>query len=231
MSELNNLYDNTLTQSQHPFEQLLEHFNISQTPELLETIRTKYKNTIIPDTLIERIEWAINKPPKFVARSGESIVKQRKNAAIKEKTWGNSMINQTDCKQWTTKLGENLVKDILNIKGENPRKPLTKNNLSPDWETDDYIYEVKTRSWNVGGTAGEKVLGTFIKYQDIPELYEKPLKIVCVAYQEDELTNGKTVYFGDNITEKTQEILNIAKKWNIEYITFSDLVKSLFTNS
>ena len=52
-----------------------------------------------------------------------------KIAAIKEKSWGNIMINKTDCKQWTTSLGENLVKDILKIKGENPRKPLTKNNL------------------------------------------------------------------------------------------------------
>jgi hypothetical protein len=217
--------------TEHPFEQLLEHFNISRTPELLENIRTTYKDTILPDNLIERIEWAIIKPPEFVARSGEPIGSQRKIAAIKEKSWGNIMINKTDCKQWTTSLGENLVKDILKIKGENPRKPLTKNHLKPDWETDDYIYEVKTRSWNVGGTAGEKVLGTFIKYQDVPELYGKSLKIVCVAYQEEELTNGKTAYYGEKRTKKTQEILNLAKEWNIEYITFSDLVKSLLTSS
>jgi hypothetical protein len=89
------------------------------------------------------------------------------------------------------------------------------------------MYEVKTSNWWVSGTAGEKVYGTFIKYQNIPELYGKPLKIVCVAYQEEELKNGKTRYFGDNITKKTQEILDLAKSWGIEYICFSDLVSPI----
>ena len=105
------------------------------------------------------------------------------------------MIGQENNGQWTTKLGEQLVYDILNLKGENPRKPVRKGGFEPDWETDEYIYEVKTSNWWVSGTAGEKVLGTWIKYQDIPKLYGKPLKIVCVAYQEWELTYGKTQYF------------------------------------
>jgi hypothetical protein len=45
-----------------------------------------------------------------------------------------------------------------------------------------------------------------------------------VANQEEELTNGKTKYFGENITQKTQQILDLAKSWNIEYVKFSDLV-------
>ena len=89
------------------------------------------------------------------------------------------------------------------------------------------MYEVKTSNWWVSGTAGEKVYGTFIKYQNIPELYGKPLRIVCVAYQEEELLNGKTKYFGENITEKTKQILELASSWGIEYIQFSDLVSSI----
>lgn len=91
------------------------------------------------------------------------------------------------------------------------------------------IYEVKTSNWWVDGTAGEKVLGTFIKYQDIPELYGKPLKIVCVDGQEDELVNHKTKYFGENITKKTQQVLDLARSWNIEYIKFSDLVSPIIS--
>ena len=83
---------------------------------------------------------------------------------------------------------------------------------------------MKTSNWWVPGTAGEKVLGTFIKYQNIPEFYGKPLRIVCVANQEEELTNGKTKYFGETITKKTQEVLDLARSWNIEYVKFSDLV-------
>ena len=61
--------------------------------------------------------------------------------------------------------------------------------VHPDWETEDAIWEVKTRNWSVPGTAGEKILGVPYKYSDVPELYGKPLKIVCVAYQEWECTH------------------------------------------
>ena len=64
------------------------------------------------------------------------------------------------------------------------------------------------------------------KYSDIPVLYEKPLKIVCVAYQEWELINGPTKIFGE-VSENKQRFLDLAKSINIEYIKFSDLVKKL----
>tara|TARA_Y100000992_G_scaffold299661_1_gene266797 strand:- start:1454 stop:1627 length:174 start_codon:yes stop_codon:yes gene_type:complete len=55
------------------------------------------------------------------------------------------------------------------------------------------------------------------KYSDIPVLYEKPLKIVCVAYQEWELINGPTKIFGE-VSENKQRFLDLAKSINIEYI-------------
>lgn len=174
--------------------------------------------------LRERVEWALNKPAPVKKKAYETIAKQKEKLKEEEKKWGNKMNGQIDNGQWTTKLGEGLVYDVLNLRGENPKKPISKGGFEPDWETDNYIYEVKTSNWWVDGTAGEKVLGTFIKYQDIPELYGKPLRIVCVAYQEEELTNGKTKYFGENITKKTQQVLDLCKSWNIEYIKFSDLV-------
>ena len=175
-------------------------------------------------TLKERIEWALKKPDNVVKKEGVTIKQQQEKFNNEEKKWGNEMIGQENNGQWTTSLGENLVYDVLKLLGENPRKPVSKGGFQPDWETDKYIYEVKTSNWWVSGTAGEKVLGTFIKYQNIPELYDKPLKIVCVANQEEELTNGKTVYFGENITKKTRQALDLARSWNIEYIKFSDLV-------
>ena len=140
------------------------------------------------------------------------------------------MIGQENNGQWTTLLGERLVYDVLKLRGENPRKPVIKGGFAPDWETDDFIYEVKTSNWWVSGPAGEKVFGTFVKYQDIPELYGKPLKIVCLAYQEEEFTNGKTKYFGENITKKTKQVLDLAASWNIEYVKFSDLVLPVMSN-
>ena len=151
----------------------------------------------------------------------------KKAAEIKEREWGNKMISQTNNGQWTTLLGENLVYDVLTLKNENPRKVKPREGFKPDWETDTHIYEVKTSNFNVSGTAGEKVLGTFIKYQNIPKLYGKPLRIVCVAYQEYELEYGKTRYFGENVTDKTKQLLELAKTWEIEYIRFSDLINGL----
>ena len=176
--------------------------------------------------LKERIRWALTKPEAIVKQSGVTFAQQKEEAKKKEKKWGNEMIGQTNNGQWTTLLGENLVYDVLQLRGENPRKVVRRDGFEPDWETDEYMYEVKTSNWWVSGTAGEKVLGTWIKYQDIPELYGKPLKIVCVAYQEEELTNGKIKYFGD-ITEKTQRALDLAKTFEIEYIRFSDLVSPI----
>lgn len=183
-------------------------------------------NTII-NNLKDIINWATTKPDVLTIIPGITKAKQKQEKQQKEKEWGNRMIDQKNNGQWTTKLGENLVFEILKLRGENPRKVTAINGFEPDWETDNYIYEVKTSNWWVDGTAGEKVLGTWIKYQSIPELYGKPLRIVCVANQEYELEYGKVKYFGENVTEKTKQILELAKSWGIEYIRFSDLANNL----
>jgi hypothetical protein len=182
------------------------------------------------EKLEECIKWCKTKPTQ-ITKTPELTVKEQKFIKKKEENmWGNDIINK-NTGQWTTTLGENLVYDILLLKGENPRKVKKKGGFIPDWETDKYIYEVKTSNWRVDGTAGEKVLGTFIKYQDIPELYGKPLKIVCLANQEYELEFGKTPYFGEKVSPKTKQLLELAKSWDIEYIRFSDLIKDLNFNS
>ena len=181
-------------------------------------------NRVTDPNLEERIRWAITKPQPIVKKADVTMGHQKKEAQDNEKKWGNHMIGQTNNGQWTTLLGEKLVYDVLVLRGENPRKVIRKDGFEPDWETDEYIYEVKTSNWWVNGTAGEKVYGTFIKYQNIPVLYGKPLRIVCVANQEEELSSGKTRYFGENITDKTKQVLELAKSWGIEYIRFSELV-------
>lgn len=177
--------------------------------------------------LRERILWATNCPPAVVKKEGTTIKKQRDELQKQEREWGNKMISQTNNGQWTTLLGERLVFDVLHLRGENPRKVQPKNGFKPDWETDEHMYEVKTSNWWVGGTAGEKVLGTWIKYQDIAELYGKTLRIVCVANQEYELEFGKTPYFGENVSHKTKQALELAKSWGAEYMRFSDLIQGI----
>ena len=178
-----------------------------------------------------RINWALNPFPNgltsTIKRTQEKTVGQiREQANKEEKEWGNKMIGQSANSNWTTLLGEGTVKDVLTLLGHTPRKPVPKGGYNPDWETDDYIWEVKTRNWTTTGTAGEKVLGTMYKYSDIPQLYGKPLKIVCVGYQEWELTYGPTKIFGE-ISSTKQAFLDLAKKFEIEYIKFSDLVQKI----
>jgi hypothetical protein len=192
-----------------------------------EYIHIQPFNHVTYTNLQERIRWALIKPPAIVKKKGVTIAQQKKEAQDNEKKWGNDMIGQMNNGQWTTLLGEKLVYDVLQLRGENPRKVVRKNGFEPDWETDEYMYEVKTSNWWVNGTAGEKVYGTFIKYQNIPDLYGKPLRIVCVANQEDELTIGKTRYFGENITPKTKQVLELANSWGIQYMRFSELVSPI----
>ena len=116
--------------------------------------------------------------------------------------------------------------DILSFIGENPKKPKKYDNCcyQVDWEGDNYIWEVKTRSWTEPGTAGEKVLGTMYKYSDLPLIYNKPLKIVCIGYQEYELSNKNTKIWNVS-SERKKRMLELARSFDIEYIKFSDLVK------
>jgi len=191
---------------------------------IVEIVQPEQSN--ISKHLEECVTWATTKPQPIEKKEGTTISQQKKDAQDNEKKWGNEIIQQTNNGQWTTLLGEGLVFEVLKLRGENPRKVVRKDGFEPDWETDEYMYEVKTSNWWVSGTAGEKVYGTFIKYQNIPELYGKPLRIVCVANQEEELTNGKTKYFGEK-TQKTQQILDLASSWGIEYVKFSDLVSPI----
>lgn len=155
----------------------------------------------------------------------ETISQIRTQANNTEKKWGNEMIGQKSNGNWTTLLGERLVHDLLVDLGQNPRKPKRKNGYEPDWETDGCIYEIKTRNWTTSGTAGEKVPAVMYKYSDIPELYGKPLKIVCVAYQEWELTNGNTKVFGD-VSPRQQQFLDLAAGMGITYVKFSELINA-----
>jgi len=192
--------------------------------------KNKLKTKLSLEKFKKSVEWAINK--QIEPKKTENMTKTQHKEILKnkEKCWGNEIIDTKDNGQWTTKLGEYLVHDTLSYMGKNPRRVKKLNGFLPDWETDDAIYEVKTSNYYVDGTAGEKVLGTFIKYQDIPTLYNKPLYIVCVANQEYELTQGKTCYFGNNIKDKTKEVLKLANKWQIKYIKFSDLIKNININ-
>ena len=78
--------------------------------------------------------------------------------------------------------GEELLKEYYVLVGEFVTdKPERKNAHDLDLETITYMVEVKTGSYFTTGTAGEKMYGVPWKYADVPRLYGKPLRIVCIG--------------------------------------------------
>jgi len=177
------------------------------------------------DSMKSIINWCIKNP--FVIESTLSRKEKNKQMNINEKKWGNQIIGrgpENHTSQWTTILGESIVAEVLSSQGHTVYRPKNMNGYKPDWEIENAIIEVKTRSWTTSGTAGEKVFGVPYKYAEIPKLYGKPLKIVCVAYQECELMHGKTRVFGDDISTEKKEMLTFWKERGIEFVKFSDII-------
>lgn len=182
------------------------------------------------------IKWCYEGVTK-VTLVNDTNEKRLKPYAQEEKSWGNEVIGTKNKKQWTTVFCQNLVKEALEKLGRKNVRTLTKVKASlrdkdydPDLECDDFVYEVKGRSWCTPGTAGEKILGVPLKYGEVPRLYEKPLKIVLVGYQEYEARN--TWQFGDlldsnNQTKELKEALTYHKEHGIEYVGFTDILKEL----
>lgn len=144
--------------------------------------------------------------------------------------FGNRMLKKyfnykKNIKQWTTRLGEGIVKALLEQKNHKVSRPFKKNGNVPDWETDEFIFEVKTRNYSTVGTAGEKILGVPYKYADVPKDYKKPLKIVLVAYQEYEAIN-KFKLFDNNLSKNKKQQIKLWKEQNITFVKCTDLIKN-----
>jgi hypothetical protein len=128
-------------------------------------------------------------------------------------------------KQWTNRFGEYLCQEVLTRAGKTVTKPIKKLNYQPDLETDDEIIEVKTGTYFTTGTAGEKILGCPFKYADIPELYGKPLKIVCIGGAEKMCREVYGNLPGEKCTPQKQKFINFFRDNKIEFVGLSTLLE------
>lgn len=179
------------------------------------------RKEILQQHFSDALRWALK-----AVKVSSATIKATKIDKTLEYNQCNSWLSGNNNKQYTTKLGEELVMKVLKEAGKNPRRCKRIDGLEPDIETDNCIYEVKTRNYVTTGTAGEKVLGTPLKYCEVYRKYQKPLVIVLVAYQEVEYTKGKINLV--NPDEQSPELLKILEffktELNITYMTFSQLV-------
>jgi hypothetical protein len=161
----------------------------------------------------------------------ENKTKDSKKYKVLEDEWGRNILKKyrPDLKldgQWTTKFGEHLVEELLCILGKTPSKPDNKEGYEPDLEVDDYIMEVKTQTFYTSGTAGEKILGCPFKYAEVPDLYSKPLKIICLGGAEKICREQYGNLPGPKCSAQKKKILDFFKEeLNIEYIGATDMLK------
>ena len=138
-----------------------------------------------------------------------------KDIRKKERKWGISKIKKYKIpfngalNFWSGPFGEHYIYSVLINRGNEARRPDPMNGFTPDWECDDYIYEVKTRNYTSTGSIGEKALGIPLKYCEIPELYKKPLKIVLVGKMEFEGIHKYGIIKNDNYSQNISEISSV----------------------
>lgn len=127
-------------------------------------------------------------------------------------------------KQWTNIFGEIISKEIYMLFGKKVTKPAKKNHYQPDLEIDNSIIECKTGTFYTRGTANEKILGSPFKYAEIPELYKKPLKILCIGGAEKMCRESYGNLTGAKCSVTKTKFIDFFRDNQIEYIGLSDLL-------
>lgn len=153
----------------------------------------------------------------------------KSNYKFKEDEWGRTVLKtkRPDLKldkQWTNKFGEHIIEELYMLLNIHITKAKKKKNFLPDFESEEFIIEVKTHTYFTTGTASEKIIGCPFKYADIPLLYNKPLKIICIGGAEKALLEFDII----NCSSETKKrFLQIYKDNGIEFMSFRYLIMNL----
>jgi hypothetical protein len=209
------------------------------TPEMQEIVEKVCKmiaSTAIPNIVLLRqkevIQWLFGDLSFLPEIQKKNKTTDEKIYKVLEDKWGQDTlrIRRPDLKldkQWTNKFGEHLCEEIFTLLGKHVSKPALKQHYQPDAEVDDAILEAKAQTFYTSGTAGEKILGSPFKYADIPQLYGKPLKILCMGGAEKVCRESYGNLPGEKTTAQKQKILDCFREIGIEYIGATDILKSL----
>ncbi|BAU79891.1 hypothetical protein A9K97_gp460 [Tokyovirus A1] len=147
-----------------------------------------------------------------------------------EDSWGRKILakKRPDLKlkgQWSGPFGEALCEEMCVLLGKRPKRPQKKEGKAPDVETEEEIFEVKTQTYMTTGTASQKILSVPFLYCEVPELYGKPLKILCIGGAE-RLCRESYGVFCDKACEKKKKILAFYNEMGVEFVAFSEIVQN-----
>jgi hypothetical protein len=167
-------------------------------------------------------------PPIDTKNKSTDTLKHKAN----EDSWGQNMLKKRRPdlkldKQWTNKFGEHICEELFALLGKTVSKPTKKENFQPDSEVDDAILEAKAQTFFTTGTAGEKILGTPFKYAEVPVLYGKPLKIICMGGAEKICREQYGNLQGAKCTPQKKKLLDMFKELQIEYVAATDILLGL----
>ena len=179
----------------------------------------------------EVVQWIFGDLSFLPEIEKKNKTKDTEKLKVLEDTWGQTMlkIRRPDLKldkQWTNKFGEHLVEEMYTLLGKNVSKPVKKEHYQPDSEVDDAIVEAKAGTFHTGGTAGEKILGCPFKYAEIPDLYGKPLKIICMGGAEKICRESYGNLPGEKCSSQKKKFLDFFRDNKIEFIGATDILKS-----
>ena len=182
-----------------------------------------------PAKVKEMTQWCFMNPFEGRSRS------ERKRM---EKDFGNRMLEglgrTTPTSNWTTMCVETFVEFVLNKLFKDVHSPKYKPEdighcaghvgVWPDFENKLAIWEVKARTWNTAGSAGDKIFAAPWKYGPLAVHKKKPVIILLVARQEQEMRE-KYGFFGGQIAPAHRAQLSDWESKNIHYVPFTRLLK------
>jgi hypothetical protein len=180
----------------------------------------------------EVVQWLFGDLSFLTPIQKKNKTADRKKYKILEDKWGQDTLRaqRPDLvlkKQWTGPFGECICAEIYTLLGKIVSKPLNKEHHVPDAEVDDSIIEAKTGTFYTDGTAGEKILGCPFKYAEIPDLYGKPLKILCMGGAEKICRESYGNLPGSKCTAQKKRFLDFFRENKVEFIGASDILRSL----
>ena len=178
----------------------------------------------------EVIQWLFGDLSFLPAIEKKNKTADEAKYKVLEDKWGQEMLKnrRPDLKldkQWTNKFGEHLCEELLMLLGKTVTKPVKKEHYQPDSEVKDAIWEAKAGTFHTSGTAGEKILGCPFKYAEIPDLYGKPLKILCMGGAEKVCRTQYGNLPGAKCSSQKQKYLDFFKQNGVEYVAATDILK------
>jgi hypothetical protein len=203
-----------------------------ETTKFLEFIETIDNPAIVLLRQKEVIQWLFGDLSFLPDIEKKNKTKDTEKYKVLEDKWGQAMlkIRRPDLKldkQWTNMFGEHLTEELYTLLGKTVTKPVKKEHFCPDREVDDSILESKVGTYFTTGTAHEKILGCPFKYAEVPDLYGKPLKILCMGGAEKICRENYGNLPGKKFSPQKKAFLDFFKEKGIEYVGASDILRSL----